>query len=110
VRQVMMCVAIGIALSAVVIGCVWGGVLPTLGGLLAGVAGTSLWFYQMRMRDWRVRRLVCTAYGADANVVSVKLLAGALGTKDVVQARTDHLGRENQRLAKNYQNGDASDY
>jgi hypothetical protein len=28
----------------------------------------------------------------------------------VVQARADHLRRENQRLAKNYQNGDASDY
>lgn len=61
-------------------------------------------------RDKRLRALVRTALGSDANVVNVKMLASVLGTRDVVQAHQAAVSRREAMLAQRYANGDASDY
>lgn len=107
--HVSLALAVALALASITIGTIIGG-WPALGYASAGAALAVVFFSGSYLRDARVRRLVCTAYRADVAAMGLGHLAEVLPTPDVVQARTDHLRREEAMLATRYANGDASDY
>lgn len=88
--------------------------LPALGYVGLGATGAAAlagsWALTAARQVRAVRRLVCSAYRADAVAPALVAVAEALRTPDVLQARSDYLRREAATLAQRYQNGDASDY
>lgn len=109
-RQVGLCMAVTLALAGIALAMVIGGLLGVWCGVVGGATLGLVGAAQAVSRDAKVRKLVVTALGCDANVVNVKLLATVLGTPDVLEARRDHLSREAAIMAQRYANGDASDY
>lgn len=61
-------------------------------------------------RDRAVRRLVRIGYRSGAEEVGLTDLVRVLGTRDVVQARTDYLRAEEDRMQAMYRRGECSDY
>jgi len=110
VKQIAICLAVALALSTITVSIVLWGFLPAVNCAAAGATIVVVMARQVIARDARVRRLVVAAYEAGAAPAQLADVVRVLGTPDVVQARTDHLRREAEVLAKRYTNGDASDY
>jgi hypothetical protein len=110
VKQIGMCLAVALALSAIVMGLVWGGPLGTLGAAFGGLTVGTIWSWSTYQRDRRVRALVVAALDADSAPDGISSLVQLLGTPDVVRAYSGYLSREAALLAERYTQGDASDY
>lgn len=108
-KQVMLCVAVVVALAALTLAAVFTHWLPVLCGVLGGVALSSVRYHEVRMRDWRVRRLIVAAYGTDAPHTRAGDIVRVLATPDVLEARRAYLRRESERYAQLVANGQCSD-
>jgi predicted anti-sigma-YlaC factor YlaD len=110
VKQILMCLAFSIALAVITMSAVLWGLLPAVNCAAAGALVMLIALRGVVQRDARVRRLIVTAYDAGSAPVQLGDVARVLGTPDVVQARRDHLRREELDMAQRYANGDASDF
>lgn len=109
-KQILLCLALVLALSGVALASIGFGVWPVLCGAVGGMTVTTLWHFSVLARDWRVRRLAVTALQAEGNVLALRHLVEVLGTPDVVAAHRELLRREATLRATRYANGEADDF